>query len=519
MLSTLLWLPILGAIIVCFFPDKAALNKLRHITVFFIVTTFVWSLYLLTQFDLGRAGFQFSEYQEWAKPIGLSYSLGIDGLSLPLIVLNGLLTGIAIYATEPKVDRPRLYYSLILLINAGISGALMAQNLLLFIVFYELELIPFYLMIAIWGGEKRGYASIKFLLYTALSGLLVLAAFLGIGFLNGANFDYASLSTVEFSQNTQLLLLILLLVGFGIKIPLVPLHTWLPDAYTEASPATAILLGGVLAKLGTYGLVRFGLQLFPETWSLIGPGLAIIGVISVLYGALSAIAQRDIKRMVAYSSIGHMGYILVAAAAGNSLSILGAVAQMISHGLILALLFYLVGVVERKAGTRDLDVLNGLMNPIRGLPLVSALLILAGMASAGIPGLVGFVVEFIVFQGSFSRFPIPTILCIVASGLTAVYFVILLNRTCFGKLDNKLAYYPKVFKSETIPALVLMVMIIFLGVQPNYLVRWIEPTTNAMAITLSGQSTTRVVKQKFVPKRELSTKNWVFPSQKSHVPS
>ncbi|MFM6898614.1 MAG: NADH-quinone oxidoreductase subunit M, partial [Microcystis panniformis] len=250
-------------------------------------------------------GFQFSEYREWAKPIGLSYNLGVDGLSLPLIILNCFLTGIAIYSTEEKLDRPRLYYILILLINAGVSGALMAKNLLLFIVFYELELIPFYLMIAIWGGEKRGYASIKFLLYTAVSGLLVLAAFLGIGFLNGGTFDYSSLSTADFSQKTQLLLLTLLLVGFGIKIPLVPLHTWLPDAYTEASPATAILLGGILAKLGTYGLVRFGLQLFPETWSLIASGLAIIGVTSVIYGALSAIAQKDIKRMVAYSSIGH----------------------------------------------------------------------------------------------------------------------------------------------------------------------------------------------------------------------
>lgn len=274
---------------------------------------------------------------------------------------------------------------------------------------------------------------------------------------------------------------------FGIKIPLVPLHTWLPDAYTEASPATAILLGGILAKLGTYGLIRFGLQLFPETWSLISPGLAIIGTISVIYGALSAIAQKDIKRMVAYSSIGHMGYILVAAAAGTDLSILGSVAQMISHGLILALLFHLVGIVERKVGTRDLDVLNGLMNPIRGLPLTSALLITAGMASAGIPGLVGFAAEFMVFQGSFSTFPIPTLLCIVASGLTAVYFVILLNRTCFGKLDNQLAYYPKVLKTETIPALVLTVIILFLGIQPNWLVRWIEPTTDLFAnhITLT----------------------------------
>jgi NAD(P)H-quinone oxidoreductase subunit 4 len=232
--------------------------------------------------------------------------------------------------------------------------------------------------------------------------------------------------------------------------------------------------------LGTYGLIRYGFQLFPETWSLVAPGLAIVGTVSVMYGALTAIAQKDIKRMVAYSSIGHMGYILVATAAGTELSVLGAVSQMISHGLILALLFFLVGVIERKVGTRDIDVLNGLMNPIRGLPMTSALLILGGMASAGIPGLVGFVAEFIVFQGSFATFPIPTLLCIIASGLTAVYFVILLNRTCFGKLDNSTAYYPKVLRSETVPAIVLTAVIVVLGIQPNWLVRWIEPTTTAL---------------------------------------
>lgn len=486
MLSNLLILPALGALIIGFFPGNLEARKLRQLTELFAVITLGWSLYLLSQFNLNDPNFQFQEYLPWIPQIGLNYSLGIDGLSLPLIILNCLLTGIAIYSIGPNLDRSRLYYALILFINAGISGALMAENLMLFIIFYELELIPFYLMIAIWGGEKRGYASIKFLLYTAMSGLLVLAAFLGIGLLsNTATFDYNPLATQSFDLNTQLILLVLIVVGFGIKIPLVPLHTWLPDAYTEASPATAILLGGILAKLGAYGLIRFGLQLFPEAWIMIAPSLAIIGTITVVYGALAAIAQKDIKRMVAYSSIGHMGYILVAAAAGNELSILGAVAQMISHGLILALLFHLVGIVERKAGTRDLDVLNGLMNPIRGLPLISALLITAGMASAGIPGLIGFAAEFIVFQGSFATFPIPTLLCIIASGLTAVYFVILLNRTCFGKLDNKLAYYPKVLASEAIPALVLTIIIFFLGIQPNFLVKYIEPTTNHLMAQFS----------------------------------
>jgi NAD(P)H-quinone oxidoreductase subunit 4 len=486
MLSTLLWLPAIGAAIIGFYPGNLEATKLRQITALIAFLTFGYSLCLLTQFDLSNSGWQLTEYLPWLPQIGLSYSLGIDGVSLPLLVLSSLLTGIAIYSIGENLERPRFYYSLILLINAGIAGALMAQNLLLFIIFYELELIPFYLLIAIWGGPKRGYASIKFLLYTAVSGLLVLAAFLGIAFLSGtASFDYNATNTQAFPFKTQLILLGLILVGFGIKIPLVPLHTWLPDAYTEASPATAILLGGILAKLGTYGLIRFGLQLFPQAWSIIAPGLAIIGTITVMYGALSAIAQKDIKRMVAYSSIGHMGYILVAAAAGTQLSTLGAVAQMISHGLILALLFHLVGIVERKVGTRDINILNGLMNPVRGLPLTSALLILAGMASAGIPGLVGFVAEFIVFQGSFTAFPIPTLLCIIASGLTAVYFVILLNRTCFGKLDNNLAYYPKVLASESIPAFVLTAIILFLGIQPNWLIKWIEPTTNSMVAHIS----------------------------------
>lgn len=484
MLSFLLWFPVLGACIIGFFPGKDDESiQSRQITTIFAIAVFAWTIWLLTQFDLNNSGWQFTEYISWIEPLGLSYSLAVDGLSLPLVVLNALLTIIAIYSIGEKVERPRLYYALILLINAGITGALAAQNLLLFIIFYELELIPFYLMIAIWGGEKRGYAATKFLLYTAVSGLLVLASFLGIGFLNGAtSFDYNSITTQGLSLTTQLILLTLLLVGFGIKIPLVPLHTWLPDAYTESSPAVTILLGGILAKLGTYGLIRFGLQLFPEAWSIVAPGLAIIGTVSVLYGAFSAIAQRDIKRMVAYSSIGHMGYILVAVAAGTQLSILGAVAQMIGHGLILALLFHLVGIVERKVGTRDLDVLNGLMNPVRGLPLTSGLLIMAGMASAGIPGLVGFVAEFIIFQGSFEIFPIPTLLCIIASGLTAVYFVILLNRTCFGKLDNKLSYYPSVLPSESIPAFVLTAIILLLGIQPNWLLRWSEPTTNLLAV-------------------------------------
>lgn len=488
MLSTLIWLPVLGAAIVGFWPGNISAARLRTIALAIASGITLVTLAIGSQFDLTTAKIQLAEYLDWLPQIGLSYSLGIDGLSFPLLALAALLTVIAIFGTGGDVERPRLYYALILLVNAGVAGAFVAQNLLLFILFYELELIPLYLLIAIWGGAKREYAAMKFLIYTAVSGILILAAFLGMTWLGHSNtFDYTSIKTQDLSQITQLILLTVLLVGFGIKIPLVPFHTWLPDAYVEASPPVAILLGGMLAKLGTYGLIRFGLQLFPETWELVAPGLSIIGVISVIYGALTAIAQKDIKRMVAYSSIGHMGYIVVAAAALTPLSLLGAVAQMVSHGLILAILFYLVGVIENKIGTRDLDVLNGLMSPVRGLPLISALLVLGGMASAGIPGLAGFIAEFMVFQGTFSVFPWQTLLCILASGLTAVYFVILLNRTCFGKLDNETAYYPKVRAAERTPAFVLAAIIFFLGVQPSWLVRWTETTTNAMVAAIPAK--------------------------------
>ncbi|MBD2386056.1 NADH-quinone oxidoreductase subunit M [Cylindrospermum sp. FACHB-282] len=481
MLSVLIWIPILGAAIIGFWPSGTiTANRVRLSALTLSGLVLLWNLFILFKFDITNPGMQFQEYLPWNETLGLNYQLGADGLSILMLVLNSLLTWIAIYSSSKQTERPRLFYSMILLISGGVAGAFLAENLLLFFLFYELELIPFYLLISIWGGEKRAYAGIKFLIYTAVSGALILATFLGMVWLTGStNFSFDAVSTEKLSTAKQLLLLVGIVIGFGIKIPLVPFHTWLPDAYVEASAPIAILLGGVLAKLGTYGLLRFGLGMFPNAWSIIAPTLAIWGAISAIYGALIAIAQKDIKRMVAYSSIGHMGYVLLAAAASTSLALVGAVAQMFSHGLILAILFHLVGVVEAKVGTRELDKLNGLMSPIRGLPLISALLVLSGMASAGIPGLTGFIAEFIVFQGSYSAFPIPTLLCVVTSGFTAVYFVILLNRTCFGRLDS-LAYYPQVLWSEKAPALILAVLIIFLGVQPTWLVRWSEPTATEM---------------------------------------
>ncbi len=481
MLTVLIVIPLLAAIAVGLLPAALTPVYSRRISLVATAIALAWSLYISFQFNATLPGLQFQEDLPWLDALGLTYHLGLDGLSLPLIVLNALLTGFALYATDRDISRPKLYYVLMLLLNFSVVGAFLSQNLLLFFLFYELELIPLYFLIGIWGGARRGYAATKFLIYTAASGVLILAGFLGLTWISGAtSFEYDVTRSLLLPLTTQVLLLGAIIVGFGIKIPLVPFHTWLPDAHVEASTPVSVLLAGVLLKLGTYGLLRFGLVLFPQAWGVVAPYLASWAVVSVLYGAFTAIAQKDMKKMVAYSSIGHMGFILIAAAAANPLSMLGAVFQMISHGLISGLLFLLVGVVYKKTGTRDIDTLTGLLNPERGLPLIGSLMVVGVMASAGIPGMMGFISEFLVFRGCYAAFPVQTLLCMVGTGLTAVYFLLLVNRTFFGRLTEQFSNLPRVLWSERIPSALLALLIVVLGLQPSWLARWSETTTTAM---------------------------------------
>jgi NAD(P)H-quinone oxidoreductase subunit 4 len=484
MLSVLILLPLVGAAIVSFWPSTMGAKFPRTLALVVASMSLVWTIVLASQFNLLESGQQFAENLPWVDALGLNYNLGIDGLSLPLLVLNALLTCIAIYSSDESIIRPRFFYCLLLLLNAGVTGAFLAQDLLLFFLFYELELIPLYLLIAIWGGERRGYAATKFLIYTAVSGILILASFLGLVWLSGSpNFALETLSTKSLPIVTQILLLAGIVIGFGIKIPLVPFHTWLPDAHVEASTPISMLLAGILLKLGTYGLLRFGYSLLPDAWNYVSPFLATWAVVSVLYGSSCAIAQNDMKKMVAYSSVGHMGYVLLAAAAGTPLSLLASVLQMISHGLISSLLFLLVGIVYKKTGSRDLDVIHGLLNPERGMPVIGSLMVVGVMASAGIPGMVGFIAEFLVFRGSYAIFPVQTLISMIGTGLTAVYFLILMNRAFFGRLSEQVIDLPRVYWSERAPAVVLAVLIVVFGIQPGWLVRWTEPTTTAMIST------------------------------------
>ncbi|MEY4430719.1 MAG: hypothetical protein RLZZ533_655, partial [Cyanobacteriota bacterium] len=397
LLSLLLLIPFLGTLTLLLWPGSPNPSRLRLITIAILVLQLGASLAVAWAFDPTLAGMQLQEHHAWVPGIGLDYALGIDGLSLPLVLINSGLTLVSAVITRDLDKRPRIYFAMLLLITGAVNGAFLAENLLLFFLFYELELIPLWLLVSVWGGVNRAYAATKFLIFTAVSGMLILGAFLGLALLTGSvDFSLTPVLSERLAMGGQLWLLGALLIGFGIKIPLVPLHNWLPDTHTQASTPVSVLLAGVLLKLGTYGMLRFGLQLFPEAWAKLAPALAIWAAISVLYGSLAAIAQTDMKRMVAYSSVGHMGYVLLAAAADTPVSLLGAVFQMVSHGLISALLFLLVGIVYRKTGTRDLEVLRGLLNPEKGLPFTGTLMIVAVMASAGLPGMAGFISEFLV---------------------------------------------------------------------------------------------------------------------------
>lgn len=487
MLSALLLIPFLGALSLALWPGEASSERLQRTAAALLALQLFWSVRVLLQFNPLDGGMQMVESVVWVERLGLLYRLGVDGLSLPLVLINALLCLVAAACSSRITNRPRLYFALLLLISGAVNGAFLAQNLLLFFVFYELELVPLWLLIAIWGGERRAYAATKFLLFTAVSGILILAAFLGLALTTGTvDFGVHPQLSAHLVPTTQKLLMLALLVGFAIKIPLVPFHTWLPDAHTEASTPVSVLLAGVLLKLGTYGLLRFCLGLFPQAWIDLGPLLAGWAALSVLFGSLAAIAQTDMKRMVAYSSVGHMGTVMLAAAAATPVSLSGSLFQMLSHGLISALLFLLVGVVYRSTGSRDLTVLRGLLNPQRGLPLTGSLMVIGVMASMGIPGMAGFVAEFLTFRGSLNTFPLATVICMVGCGLTAVYFLLLVNRAFFGRLTPSLVgpnrSLPQVVLTDHVPALSLTGSIVILGLVPQPLARLIEATSQSQSL-------------------------------------
>ncbi|MEX1324384.1 MAG: NADH-quinone oxidoreductase subunit M [Synechococcaceae cyanobacterium] len=477
LLLLLMALPLAGTLLMPLLPSGLASCRVRTIAA---VPPGLQLLVALLCWWRPPAGLQVP----WLPKLGLVLDLGLDGLSLPLVLLSALLATLAILSAPADQRRPRLFFALMLATNLGVVVAFLASNALLFLLAFELVLIPLTLLVAIWGGERRAGAAVRFLLYGAVSGLALLAAMLAFAWLNpaGPGFGFEDLRSAQLSESAQRWILALLLLAFGLKLPVVPLHGWQPFTYGQAPTPVVMLLGGTVSKLGAYGLLRFGVGFLPDVWTAWSPWIAAAGAISAVYGALNAIAASDMRRLMAYSSLGHMGLLVLALSAATPLSLQGATAQMLAHGMIVALLFACVGLIERKTGTTAIAELSGLMNPLRGLPFTLGMLLLALMAAAGIPGLAGFPAELMVFEGSWTSFPRATLASLLASGFTAVYAIRLFNRVGFGRLDNGRADWAHTRWSERMPALTLTLLVIGAGLWPTALTGWSEAESAGLAL-------------------------------------
>ena len=437
-LTAIVLFPLLASFFIPVLPDKDG-KLVRWYALGVGIADFILMCYAFWKhYDASNAGFQLVENYVWMPQIGLNWAVSVDGISAPLVLLAGFVTTLAIFSAWQVDRRPKLFYFLMLVLYSAQVGVFVAQDLLLFFIMWEVELIPVYLLVCIWGGQRRRYAATKFLLYTAAASIFILVAALAMGLYGGGNvtFDIAELAQKEYPLTLQLLLYAGLLIAFGVKLAIFPLHTWLPDAHGEASSPVSMILAGVLLKMGGYGLIRLNLDLLADAHFYFAPVLVILGVVNIIYGALNSFAQTNMKRRLAYSSISHMGFVLIGIASFTDLGINGAMLQMISHGLIASVLFFLAGVTYDRSRTMVMSEMGGIG---QAMPKVFALFTMGAMASLALPGMSGFVGELSVFVGITTSDVYTSTFCTVtvflaAVGviLTPIYLLSMLRQVFYG---------------------------------------------------------------------------------------
>ena len=436
-LTAIVLLPLVASLLIPVLPDKDG-KLVRWYALGVGIADFVLMCYAFwNHYDASSATFQLAESYAWVPQLGLNWAVSVDGLSVPLVLLAGFVTTLAIFSAWQVDRRPRLFYALMLVLYSAQIGVFVAQDFLLFFIMWEVELIPVYLLVCIWGGQRRRYAATKFLLYTAAASIFILVAALAMAFYgDNITFDIAALGMKDYPLGLELLLYAGLLIAFGVKLAIFPLHTWLPDAHGEASSPVSMVLAGVLLKMGGYGLIRMNLELLSDAHIYFAPVLAILGVVNIIYGALNSFAQSNMKRRLAYSSISHMGFVLLGIASFTDLGINGAMLQMISHGLIASVLFFLAGVTYDRTKTMAMDDMGGIG---QAMPKVFALFTMAAMASLALPGMSGFVGELSVFVGmttsdiySSTFCTVTVFLAAVGVILTPIYLLSMLKQVFYG---------------------------------------------------------------------------------------
>jgi NADH-quinone oxidoreductase subunit M len=478
-LTAIVALPALGALVLLLIRDERNAPLVRKAALVVSLLVFAETLLLAWEFDPASADFQFVERYPWIPAFGISYAVGVDGISLWLIVLTAFLTPLALLSSWESVhQKTRAFCMMVLLLESAMLGVFVSIDLFLFYVFWDAMLVPMYFLIGIWGYERRVYAAVKFILYTMAGSVLMLLAILGVAYLHNAapggyTFDLLQLYELSVPNDLQFWFFLAFALAFAIKVPLFPFHTWLPDAHVEAPTAGSVILAGVLLKMGTYGLVRFAFPLFPVAAAYFAPYLAVLAVIGIVYGALVAMVQPDLKKLVAYSSVSHLGFVVLGIAAMNVQGVQGAVYQMLNHGISTGGLFLIVGMLSDRRHTRLIAEFGGLKNVV---PRLVAAFLLVTLSSIGLPGLNGFVGEFLILVGAFAWD--PRLAAIAATGviLSATYMLWMFQRVNYGPVTNEQnAALPDLSVRESAVLVPIVALTLLMGLLPNLFLRPMAP--------------------------------------------
>ncbi|HPP76051.1 MAG TPA: NADH-quinone oxidoreductase subunit M [Armatimonadota bacterium] len=501
-LTLITFIPLLGAVVILFIPrSQSGAIKWTAVGISFIplvLSILLWSWYNPNGLQFPE-GAQFMVNLPWIVQIGVRYLMGVDGISVPMVFLTTLLVTLSLIYSLFIENRSKEYFWLFLLLETGMLGTFMALDFFLFYVFWELTLVPMYFLIGIWGGPRREYAAIKFFLYTLVGSVVMLLAILAMYFATPgtglSSHTFSMLAMADAGMDIRLgsvlapLVFWGLFLGFAIKVPIWPFHTWLPDAHVEAPTAGSVILAGVLLKMGTYGFLRVLLPILPDMSQRFWMHLAILALISIIYGALVAMAQKDLKKLIAYSSVNHMGYVILGIAAAvavsstasvtdRAMALNGAMLQMFNHGVITGALFLLVGVIYERAHTRDLDAFGGLWARV---PIFGGLFLVACFASLGLPGLSGFVGELFVFRGAFASSILITALATIGIVITAAYLLWTIQRVLLGPANPKYEKLPDADTREVVSLAPLMALMIAFGIWPKPILDIINTASTAIA--------------------------------------
>ncbi|MCU0568922.1 MAG: photosynthetic/respiratory NAD(P)H-quinone oxidoreductase subunit D1 [Oculatellaceae cyanobacterium Prado106] len=502
-LTTSILFPMLASLLIPFIPDKDGKTVRWYALVVGLIDFAILVYAFYTQYDFSDPGMQLVESYTWVSSLDLKWSVGADGLSMPLILLTGFISTLAILASWPVTLKPKLFYFLMLAMYGGQIGVFAVQDMLLFFLMWELELIPVYLLLSIWGGKKRLYAATKFILYTAGGSLFILICGLAMAFYGDTvSFDMQTLMAKDYPLKFQLLAYGGFLIAYAVKLPIFPLHTWLPDAHGEATAPVHMLLAGILLKMGGYALIRMNVEMLPEAHVYFAPVLIILGIVNIIYAALTSFAQRNLKRKIAYSSISHMGFVLIGIASFTDLGLSGALLQMVSHGLIGASLFFLVGATYDRTHTLILDEMGGVGKKMQK---IFAMFTACSLASLALPGMSGFVAELMVFVGFSTSdaygLPFKVIVVILAAVgviLTPIYLLSMLREIFYGPENKELTSHEALIDAEPREVFIiacLLIPIIGIGFYPKLLTQIYDVKTLAVTARLQDSLVTVAAQQ------------------------